>query len=145
MTLAQAMEEQKRGGGRVSTNTDNHTPPAIDFLRNSNTSNRMHCNGLYTTAMGPSTTTATPPLVAAPPAVVTNPAAPAYMVKRVMKRAGDTFFRGASSPATKKAAGKVCVQLSRGDVTYTSIVEDYEAEKNLQELFQYCVEQSKLE
>ena len=74
-----------------------------------------------------------------------NPAAPVSMVKRVMKRAGDTFFSGASSPATKSAAGKVRVQLSRGDVAYTSIVEDYEAEKNSQELFQYCLEQSTLE
>ena len=129
------------GGMRMSSNT----PPPINFLRNSDTSNRMHRNGLYTTAMGPSTTTAPLPLVAAPAVAVTNPAAPVSMVKRVMKRAGDTFFSGASSPATKSAAGKVRVQLSRGDVAYTSIVEDYEAEKNSQELFQYCLEKSTLE
>ena len=103
MTLAQAMEEQKRGGGRGGTTTDDHPPPAIDFLRNRNTSNRMHRNGLSATAMGFSATTA-PPLAAAPAAAVTNPAAPVSMVKRVMKRAGDTFFSGAASPARKIAA-----------------------------------------
>jgi hypothetical protein len=142
MTLPQARREMMRGGARMSSNT----PPPIDFLLNSNTSNRMHRNGLYTTtAVGPTTNTAPPPFVTAPPVAVTNPAAPVSMVKRVMKRAGDAFFNGASSPATKIAAGKVRMQLSRGDVAYTSIVDDYEAEKNSQELFQYCLEQSTLE
>jgi hypothetical protein len=67
------------------------------------------------------------------------------MVKKVMKRAGDTFFGGAASPATKAAAGEVRVQLSRADVAYTSIVDDFEAEKNSQEIFKYCFEQSTLE
>ncbi len=131
-----------RGGARMSSNT----PPPIDFLLNSNTSNRMHRNGLYTTtAVGPTTNTAPPPFVTAPPVAVTNPAAPVSMVKRVMKRAGDAFFNGASSPATKIAAGKVCAQLSWEDVVYTSIVDDYKEEKNLQELIQYCLMQSTLE
>ena len=129
MTLAQAIEEHTRGGGRVSTTTDHHTPPSIDLLRNSNTINRMHCNGLSTTAMG-SSATAAPPLANAPTAAVTNPAAPVSMVKRVMKRAGDTFFSGASSPATTIAAGKVSAQLSWGDVIYTSIVDYFKEEKN---------------
>jgi hypothetical protein len=34
---------------------------------------------------------------------------------------------------------------SKSKVAYTSIVDDYEAEKNSQELFQYCLEQSTLE
>ena len=144
MTLAQAMEEQKRGGGRVSTTTDHHTPPTIDFLRNSNTSNHMHCNGLSTTAMG-SSANAAPPLADAPAVAVTNPAAPVSMVKRVMKRAGEIFFSRAASPTTKIAAGKVCAQLSWEDVVYTSIVDVYKEEKNSQKLFQYCLMQSTLE
>ncbi len=51
--------------------------------------------------MGSSATSSLP----APTAAVTNPAASVSMIKRVMKRAGDTFFSGAASPATKKAAG----------------------------------------
>ena len=130
--------------GEGGTTTDHHTPPAIDFLRNSNTSNHMHCNGLSTTAMG-SSATAAPPLADAPAAAMTNPAAPVSIVKRVMKRAGDTFFSGAASPATKIAAGKVCTQLSWGDVVYTSIVDDYKEEKKFQDLCQYCLMQSTLE
>ncbi len=87
---------------------------------------------------GSSATAAHPPLSAAPTPDVT-------MVKRVMKRAGDTFFGRAASPATKAAAGKVRAQLSQVDVTYTSIVDDYKAEKNSQEIFKYCLEQSTLE
>jgi hypothetical protein len=67
------------------------------------------------------------------------------MVKRVMKRAGDTFFGGAASTATKAAARKVCAQLSWVDAAYTLIVDDYKAEKNSQEIFKYCLEQSTLE
>ena len=48
-------------------------------------------------------------------------------------------------PATKAAAGKVRAQLSRADEAYTSIVDDYEAEKKSQEIFKYCLEQSTLE
>jgi hypothetical protein len=76
---------------------------------------------------------------------MTNPAASVSMIKRVMKRARDTFFSGAALPATKKAAGKVHAQLSWVDVAYTSIVDDYRAEKNSQELFQYCLEQATLD
>ena len=97
----------------------------------------MHRNGLSATAvmLGSSATATRPPLAAAPAPDVT-------MVKRVMKRAGDTFFGGAASPATKAAAGKVRAQLSRADAAYTSIEDDYEAEKNSQEIFKYCLEQS---
>jgi hypothetical protein len=91
--------------------------------------------------MGSSATTSLP----APAAAVMNPAASVSMIKRVMKRAGDTFFSGAVLPATKKAAGKVCAQLSWVNAAYTSIVDDYKAEKNSQELFQYCLEQATLE
>ncbi len=99
----------------------------------------MHRNGLSAAMMpGSSATPACPPLAAAPAPDVT-------MVKWVMKRAGDTFFGGAALPATKTAAGKVCDQLSQADAAYTSIVDDYEAEKNSQEIFKYCLEQSTLE
>jgi len=87
---------------------------------------------------GSSATATHPPLAAAPTPDVT-------MVKRVMKRAGDTFFGGAASPATKAAAGKVCAQLSWADAAYTLIVDDYEAEKTSLEIFKYCLEQSTLE
>ena len=141
MTLAaaKAMERQRGEVRSVSVVSASYTPPPIDFLVNSNTSNRMHRNGLSAAMMpGSSATAARPPLAAAPAPDVT-------MVKRVMKRAGDTFFGGAASPATKAAAGKVRAQLSRADAAYTSIVDDYEAEKNSQEIFKYCLEQSTLE
>jgi hypothetical protein len=70
------------------------------------------------------------------------------MRKRVMKRAVDIFFSkgdGTASPATKKAAGKVCASLSREDVAYTLIVDDYKAELNLQDIFKNCLEQETLE
>jgi hypothetical protein len=76
------------------------------------------------------------PSLPAPAAAVTNPAASMSMIKRVMKRAGDNFFIGAALPATKKAASKVCAQLSWVDAAYTSIVDNYEAEKNSQEQLQ---------
>ena len=138
MTLAAAkaeMTKSRRAGGITS-----YTPPPIDFLVNSNTSNRMHRNGLSASVMMPwSSVTATcPPLAAAPAPAVT-------MVKRVMKRAGDTFFGGATSPATKVAAGKVRSQLARADAAFTSLVDDYEAEKNSQEIFKFCLEQTTLE
>jgi hypothetical protein len=137
MTLAKAIVGQKRQG---EVSVVDRTPPAIDFLRNNNSSNCIHCNGL-SAMMGSSATTSLP----APAAAVTNPAASVSMIKRVMKRAGDTFFSRAALPATKKATGKVCAQLSRVDAAYTSIVDDYKAEKNLQELFQYCLEQATLD
>ena len=118
MTLAAAKAEMMKR--RVSAS---YTPPPIDFLVNSNTSNRMHRNGLSAAAPAPAVT----------------------MVKRVMKRAGDTFFGGATSPATKVAAGKVRSHLAWADVVYTSIVDDYEEEKNSQEIFKFCVEQTTLE
>jgi hypothetical protein len=97
----------------------------------------MHRNGLSAAMMPGSSATAAarPPLAAAPAPDVT-------MVKRVVKRAGYTFFGGAASPATKAAAGKVRAQLSWADAAYTSIEDDYEAEKNSQEIFKYCLEQS---
>ena len=125
MTLAaaKAMEHQRGKVRSVSVVSASYTPPSIDFLVNSNTSNRMHCNGLSAAMMpGSSATTTHPSLAAAPTFDVT-------MVKKVMKRAGDTFFGGAASPATKTAAGKVCAQLSWVDAAYTLIVDDYKAEK----------------
>jgi hypothetical protein len=65
--------------------------------------------------------------------------------KRAMKRAGDIFFSRAALLATKKAAGKVCASLSWEDARYTSIVDDYKAELNLQDIFKYCLEQETLE
>ena len=62
-----------------------------------------------------------------------------------MKRAGDIFFSGVALPATKKAAGKVRAHFSREDAVYTSIVDNYKAEKNWQEIFKYCLEQEILE
>ena len=93
MTLAAAkvMEHQLGEVRSVSVVSASYTPPPIDFLVNSNTSNRMHRNGLSAAMMPGSSATATrPPLAAAPAPDVT-------MVKRVMKRAGDTFFGGAAS------------------------------------------------
>jgi len=142
MTLAaaKAMDHQRGEVRSVSVVSASYTPP-IDFLVNSNTSNRMHRNGLSAAMMPGSSATATrPPLAAAPAPDVTM-----TMVKRVMKRAGDTIFGGAASPATKAAAGKVHAQLSRADAAYTLIVDDFEAEKNSQEIFKYCLEQLTLE
>ncbi len=141
MTLAaaKAMEHQRGEVRSVIVVSASYTPPPIDFLVNSNTSNRMHSNGLSAAMMPRSSATAArPPLAAAPVPDVT-------MVKRVMKRAGDTFFGRVALPATKAAAGKVCAQLSRVDAAYTSIIDDYKAEKNSQEIFKYCLEQSTLE
>ena len=142
MTLAavKAMERQQ-GEVRRSVNvvSASYTPPPINFLVNSNMSNCMYRNGLSAAMMPKSSATAAcPPLAAAPAPDVT-------MVKRVMKRAEDTFFGGAALPATKTAAGKVHAQLSQVDPVYTLIMDDYEAEKNSQEIFKYCLEQSTLE
>ncbi len=78
-TFARAMAAKKRHGEVVSV-ADN-TPPTLNFLRNSDTSNRMQRNPLVV-----------PTAVAAAP----TPAAtsPISMMKRVMKRAGDMFFSG---------------------------------------------------
>jgi hypothetical protein len=56
MTLAKAIAAQKR---QREVSVVNHTPPAINFLRNSNSSNRIHCNGLCA-MMGSSATTLLP-------------------------------------------------------------------------------------
>ena len=82
MTFARAMAAEKRGGEVVSV-ADN-TPPAINFHRNSNTSNSPHRNRLVVlTAVVATPTPATTPVIS--------------MVKRVMKRAGDMFFSGQRS------------------------------------------------
>ena len=111
MILTQAIAAQKHQGEEGSI--VNHTPYAINFLCNSNSSNRMHCNGL-SAMMGSSVTTSLP----APAAAMTNPAASVSMIKRVIKRAGDTIFSRAALPVTTKADGKVCAQLSREDAAY---------------------------
>ncbi len=133
MTLAQAMAAEKRWGGEVEKlqGREVHTPPIADFLCNSNISNRMNCN----------------PLVA-PAAAAAIVSMASSMRKRVIKRTDDIFFRkgdGAASPATKKAVGKVRASLSWEDATYTLIVDNYQAELNLQDIFKYCLEQETLE
>jgi hypothetical protein len=96
MTLAQAMaaekhwdgKVEKRQGGEVSIG--NNTPPATDFLRNSNNSNQMNRNRLVALAAAAATVSVA-----------------SSMRKRVMKRAGDIFFSkgdGGASPATKKSS-----------------------------------------
>ena len=73
MTLAaaEAMERQQGEVRSVSVVSASYTPP-IDFLVNSNTSNRMHRNGLSAAMMPGSSATATrPPLAAAPAPDVT--------------------------------------------------------------------------
>ncbi len=47
------------------------------------------------------------------------------------------FFQRISIAGNQKAAGKVCAYLSWEDVAYTSIVVNYKAEKNSQEIFKY--------
>jgi hypothetical protein len=84
----------------------------------------------------------------APAAAAATVSVASSMRKRVMKRAGDIFFSkddGAASLATKKAAGKVCASLSWEDAAYTLIVDNYETELNLQDIFKYCLEQETLE
>jgi hypothetical protein len=131
MTFARAMAAKKRRGEVVSI-ADN-TPPAINFLRNSDTSNRVQRNHLVV----PTAVAAAPTPAAAPPI---------SMVKRVMKRAGDMFFSGPETTPTKRnCAGRVRTQLSRSDPEFTSILEDYEDEKNSQEIFEFCLAQTRLE
>jgi hypothetical protein len=139
MTIPVAKAAMKRRGEvrSVSVVSASYTPPPINFLVDSNTNKCMHCNGLSAAMMLGSSATAAP-LAADPTPAVT-------IVKRVMKRAGDTFFDGAALPVTKAAADKVRAQLSWADAANTSIVDDYKAKKNLQEIFQYCLEQSTLE
>ena len=74
MTLvaAKAMEHQRGEVRSVSVVSASYTPPPIHFLVNSNTSNRMHRNGLSAAMMPGSSATATrPPLAAAPAPDVT--------------------------------------------------------------------------
>ena len=61
MTLAaaKAMEHQRGEVRSVSVVSASYTPPPIDFLVNSNTSNRMHRNGLSAAMMPGSSATAT--------------------------------------------------------------------------------------
>jgi hypothetical protein len=68
------------------------------------------------------------------------------MAKRVMKRAGDMFFSGPETTPTKRnCAGRVRTQLARSDPTFTSILEEYEEEKKSQEIFEFCLAQTRLE
>ena len=68
------------------------------------------------------------------------------MVKRMVKRAGDMFFSGPETTPTKRnCAGKVRTQLARSDPAFTSILEDYEEDKNSQEIFEFCLAQTQLE
>jgi hypothetical protein len=131
MTYARAMAAEKRGGEVVSI-ADN-TPPAINFLRNSDTSNRPQRNHLVVpTAVVATPTPATAPLIS--------------MAKRVMKWAGDMFFSGPEMTPTKRnCAGRVRTQLARSDPAFTSILEEYEEEKNSQEIFEFCLAQTRLE
>jgi hypothetical protein len=86
MTLPAAKAVMKHRGEvrSVSVVSASYTPPPIDFLVNSNTSNRIHRNRI-SAAMMPGSSATAAPLAPAPAPAVT-------MVKRVMKRAGDTFF-----------------------------------------------------
>ena len=87
MTYARAMAAKKCGGEVVSI--AENTPPAINFLRNSDTSNRPQRNHLVVpTAVVATLTTATAPLIS--------------MAKRVMKRAGDMFFSGPENNSNKE-------------------------------------------
>jgi hypothetical protein len=87
MTFARAMAAKKRSGEVVSI-ADN-TPPAINFLRNSDTSNRPQRNHLVV----PRAVVATPTPAIAPLISI---------AKRVMKRAGDMFFSGPETTPTKR-------------------------------------------
>lgn len=121
---------QKRGREVVSI-ADN-TPPAINFLQNSDMSHRPQRNHLVV----PTAVVATLTPAAAPPI---------SMVKRVMKQAGDMFFSGPKMTPTKRCAGRVRTQLSRSNPAFTSILEEYEKEKNSQEIFEFCLVQTRLE
>ncbi len=130
-TFARAMAAKKRCGEVVSI--ADKTPPAIRFLRNSDTSNCVQRNHLVV----PTAVAAAPTPAAAPPI---------SMVKRVMKRAGDMFFRGPEMTPTKRnCAGRVRTQLSCSNPAFVSILEDYEDEKNSQEIFEFCLAQPQLE
>jgi len=122
----------KKRGGEVVSIAEN-TPPIINFLRNSDTSNHPQQNHLFVpTAVVATPTPATAPLIS--------------MAKRVMKRAGDMFFSGPETTPTKRnCAGRVRTQLAHSDPTFTSILKEYEEEKNSQEIFEFCLAQTRLE
>jgi len=125
MTYARAMAAKKRGAGEVVSIADN-TPPAMNFLpRNSDTSNHPQWNHLVVpTDVVATLTTAAAPLIS--------------MAKRVVKRAGDMFFSGPETTPTKRnCAVRVRTQLARSDPAFTSILEEYEEEKNSQEIFEF--------
>ena len=131
MTFARAMAAKKRCG-EVGSIADN-TPPAINFLHNSNTSNRPQRNHLVV----PTAVVATP-----------TPAAALLisMAKRVMKRARDMFFSGPeTSPTKRNCTGRVRTQLTHSDPAFASILKEYEEEKNSQEIFAFCLAQTRLE
>jgi hypothetical protein len=133
MTYARAMAAKKRGAGEVVSIADN-TPPAMNFLpRNSDTSNHPQRNHLVVpTDVVATLTTAAAPLIS--------------MAKRVVKRAGDMFFSGPETTPTKRnCAVRVRTQLARSDPAFTSILEEYEEEKNSQEIFEFCLAQTRLE
>jgi len=122
-TYARAMAVKKCGGEVVSI-ADN-TPPALNFLRNSDTSNCPQRNHLVVPkAVVATLTPATAPLIS--------------MAKRVMKRAGDMFFSGPKTTPTKwSCMGRVRTQLTCSNPAFTSVLEEYEEEKNSQEIFEF--------
>jgi hypothetical protein len=83
--------EAEKCQGEVVSIVD-HTPPPANFLRNSNTCNRVQGNRLEvpTAAAAAAWTSAA--------ALPTSAPAPISMVKRVMKRAGGVFFNGGALP-----------------------------------------------
>ena len=131
MTYAGEMSAEKCSGEVVSI--ANNTPPAINFIRNSDMSNRQQQNHLVVpVAVVATPTPATAPLIS--------------MAKRVMKRAWDMFFSGPETTPTKRnCAGSVRTQLARSNLAFTSILKEYEEEKNSQEIFEFCLAQTWLE
>jgi hypothetical protein len=68
------------------------------------------------------------------------------MAKRVMKRAGDMFFSGPeTTPTRRNCTGRVRTQLAHSDFAFTSIIKEYEEEKNSQEIFEFCLAHTRLE
>ena len=58
----------------------------------------------------------------------------------------DMFFSGPETTLTKRnCAGRVRTQLERSYPAFTSILEEYEEEKNSQEIFEFCLAQTRLE
>jgi len=68
------------------------------------------------------------------------------MAKRVMKQAEDMFFSGPKTTPTKRTCVKrVRIQLTCSDPAFTSILEEYEEEKNSKEIFEFRWAQTWLE